>query len=79
MSVQTTHIQRMLTEASRLAEIAQAMTERATPCHPWAVDGGPTDGATTPQILERAANLAEHAAAELRDELLRHRDGWGFV
>lgn len=29
--------------------------------------------------LERAANLARHAAAELEDEMLRARDGWPVV
>lgn len=31
------------------------------------------------RTLERLDNLVEHAAAELRDELLRARDGWPVV
>lgn len=31
------------------------------------------------KTLERLDNLVEHAAAELRDELLRARDGWPVV
>jgi hypothetical protein len=31
------------------------------------------------KVIERLDNLVEHAAAELRDELLRARDGWPFV
>jgi hypothetical protein len=34
------------------------------------------DGVRETKALERAANLAAHAAAELDDERLRARDGW---
>lgn len=43
------------------------------------VEQGQFPDAQVPAALERAANLAEHAGAELRDEMLRARDGWGFV
>lgn len=75
--IQTTHIQRMLREAERLARIVEGFDHTGTGHRPE--PGWPTDGATGAQILDRAANLAEHAAVELRDELLRERDGWGAV
>lgn len=66
--IRTPHIQAMLREAERLARLVDGLSVT-----------GSADGATGAQILERAANLAEHAAAELEDELLRERDGWDAV
>lgn len=65
MSVATQHICHMLRSAVELAEQAEA--------------GHYAPGADTARALERAANLAEYAGAELRVEMLRERDGWPFV
>lgn len=59
--VQTEHVRAMLTEAIALAGRAEQMDPVRVETH---------------QILERAENLATHAGAELRDEMLRARDGW---
>lgn len=64
MTVVTHHVRQMLIAATDLAE---------------QVEQGQFPDAQVPAALERAANLAEHAGAELRDEMLRARDGWGFV
>lgn len=65
MTVATTHICHMLRAAVELAEQCE--------------QGHYAAGEDTAKALERAANLAEHAGAELRDEMLRERDGWPFV
>lgn len=74
--IQTAHIQQMLTEAARLARLIDGLTVAGSAHRPE--PGWPVDGVTGAQILERAANLARHAVAELEDELLRERDGWGL-
>jgi hypothetical protein len=67
--IRTEHIGQMLTEARVLA----VLCNDAEKANDVVLDR------TAEQVLERAANLAEHAAAELRDELLRARDGWPSV
>lgn len=62
MAVRTSHIRTMLEQAQRLA----AMAETALP----------TMQEARALELERAAILAEHAAAELRDELFLLKHGW---
>lgn len=71
--IRTEHIQKMLAEALRLSQVA---TEYPHNGHP-VLDGvdhliWDNDRAwPVSQLLERAINLAEHAAHELRDEQLR--------
>jgi len=62
--VKTAHIRKMLREAEKLAKHAEEGSLTG--------DYDPSDG------LARAANLAEHAAAELRDELFQTQ-GWPTV
>lgn len=64
------HIQKMLNQASYLAELATA---------PVIEHDSSAARDLQHRRLERAANLARHAAAELEDELLRSRDGWDQV
>lgn len=59
--IRTEHIRAMLTDAIDLA----GRCEQMDPADP-----------KTHAALERAENLAVHAGAELRDEMLRARDGW---
>lgn len=81
--IATTHIVGMLEAAAQLSTLChgQPDDERLLP----AVDGiehllpARPHGATTWMALERAANLAEHAAAELRDEAERARGHWPVV
>lgn len=72
----TSHISRMLAESHRLAADAAGPGPMDDLAAPESTASERTDRL---RRLERAANLAEHAAAELRDELLRARDGWGQV
>lgn len=77
--IETAHIVRMLEEAEVLAVLAQEVDAQ------HGVEGQEQTiparhgRATTWTALERAANLARHAAAELEDELLRARQGWPIV
>lgn len=71
MTVITRHIRVMLTEAQRLALAADSLE---------GVDHEYLIAAAAPMnsrfaMLERAAGLAEHAAAELRDEMAK-LSGW---
>lgn len=62
--IKTTHIVAMLDDAMSMAVDCDG------------VQHGGSFIADTLNRLERAANLAAHAAAELDDERLRARDGW---
>lgn len=76
--IRTSHIVAMLKEAQQLATEAETVDarhgieqqEQLLPLR---------EGQTTWTALERAANLARHAAAELEDELLRASRGWQVV
>ncbi len=81
--ITTTHIRHMLEEATRLAELVDGQPDdvtvnTGTAERPHFLPGG-DEWPTGPIVLERAANLAAHAAEESRDEMLRARDGWPFV
>lgn len=74
--IATTHIAGMLDEAARLARLVAGADD------PMALMPDPeheTLAVTPVVLLERAANLAAHAAAELEDERLRARHGFPIV
>lgn len=75
MRVATSHITAMLDTAARYAEAVQGVD----PLEVVTSDDAALHGRRAHQVLERAANLAAHAAEELRDEALRAREGWPVV
>ena len=70
--ISTPHVRAMLAEAIELAELAESM-QMAGVDFPVNVDGLELPVSV---VLERAANLARHAAAELDDDRLRHLHGF---
>lgn len=74
--VRTLHIQGLLDEAKALAFECDGQELYVGIEEPM-VDSDPKS--LKLRKLERAVNLARHAAAELEDELLRARDGWPVI
>lgn len=75
--VVTTHIQHLLMQAERLAQNAEVWPDLTEEQQVEGSKYNRREGrCTQEELLERAANLAEHAAAELRDELWQSR---GYV
>lgn len=81
MTIRTEHIAKALTTAMQLANNLHGMPddERLMEDSHGRAELYPEGGATSWMALERAANLARHAADELEDELLRARFHWPVV
>lgn len=73
--IRTTHITKMLEEAASMSQAIDGTREVDS----FLVPKSGWQFASSVAFLERAANLAEHAAAELCDEMLRARDGWPVI
>jgi hypothetical protein len=72
-TVRCSHIRQLLNEAQRLVNQVDGAT------FPVPAPGGEVEGSRNALlVMERAENLLEHAAQELRDERLCLRDGWSF-
>lgn len=83
--IRTTHVAKMLGQALALADLVDGTVDDERLVDAIEADRLGAElpvrphGATTWMALERAANLARHAADELDDELLRAGMHWPVV